>query len=125
MGVTLTGEDMKSLMYQLKDSDPSAVGLGVKPSVFQYILSSKACRSAVMFGDYLDNSICEALLRDLALCDLPFQCAHGRPSSVVLAMNLCEILAHSCRARAARKNRFSPCEKLKFSHLYLSSNRPA
>jgi len=124
MGVILTGEDMKSLIYQMKDSDPSAVGLGVKPSVFQYILSSKACRSAVMFGDYLDNTVCETLLRDLATCDLPFQCAHGRPSSVVLAMDLREILAHSYRSRAARKTRFSPCDKLKLARLsaYLSSS---
>ena len=35
---------------------------------------------AIKFGDNLSHRECEALIRDLSRCDLPFQCAHGRPS---------------------------------------------
>ena len=35
---------------------------------------------AIKFGDSLTLRECEALIRDLSRCDLPFQCAHGRPS---------------------------------------------
>ncbi|KAH9496180.1 hypothetical protein Btru_012215 [Bulinus truncatus] len=35
---------------------------------------------AVKFGDILSKEECQSLLSSLASCDLPFQCAHGRPS---------------------------------------------
>ncbi|EOD26077.1 DNA mismatch repair protein of the MLH3 family, partial [Emiliania huxleyi CCMP1516] len=54
------------------------------------ILASKACRRAIMFGDMLDATQCQApylpssptpaLLTKLAGCAMPFFCAHGRPS---------------------------------------------
>ena len=37
-----------------------------------------------MFNDPLDKPQCEELVRRLAECVLPFQCAHGRPSMVPL-----------------------------------------
>jgi hypothetical protein len=37
-----------------------------------------------MFNDVLDIAQGEELLRQLVKCTLPFQCAHGRPSCVVL-----------------------------------------
>lgn len=46
------------------------------------MLSSRACRSAIMFNDRLSVPEAESLVRRLAKCDLPFQCAHGRPSMV-------------------------------------------
>jgi len=33
-----------------------------------------------MFNDRLSKSDCEQLVRQLAACSFPFQCAHGRPS---------------------------------------------
>ena len=48
------------------------------------LLNSRACRSAIMFNDELDKSECEILVRRLAECKFPFQCAHGRPSMVPL-----------------------------------------
>lgn len=48
-------------------------------------LESRACHSALRFGDVLTRSECRHLLRSLAMCSLPFQCAHGRPSAVPLA----------------------------------------
>jgi hypothetical protein len=49
------------------------------------VLATLACRHAIMFGDYLEPASCEALLKRLARCQLPFQCAHGRPSIAALA----------------------------------------
>ncbi|KAL8770354.1 MAG: hypothetical protein Q9209_003990 [Squamulea sp. 1 TL-2023] len=48
------------------------------------MLNSRACRSAIMFNDELTHTECETLVRRLAECAFPFQCAHGRPSMVPL-----------------------------------------
>jgi hypothetical protein len=42
------------------------------------VLRSKACRSAVMFGDALDATQCCDLVQRLAGTELCFVCAHGR-----------------------------------------------
>lgn len=44
-----------------------------------------ACRGAVMFGDALEPREGAALLQRLSCADLPFQCAHGRPTLAPLA----------------------------------------
>ncbi|KAK6506307.1 DNA mismatch repair protein [Arthrobotrys conoides] len=46
------------------------------------VVSSRACRSAIMFNDKLALEECKELIEKLASCDFPFQCAHGRPSMV-------------------------------------------
>ncbi|KAF3167739.1 DNA mismatch repair protein [Orbilia oligospora] len=46
------------------------------------VVSSRACRSAIMFNDKLTLEECRELIERLAACDFPFQCAHGRPSMV-------------------------------------------
>ncbi|KAK8086685.1 ATPase of HSP90 chaperone/DNA topoisomerase II/histidine kinase [Apiospora phragmitis] len=48
------------------------------------MINSRACRSAIMFNDLLSLEDCKSLLKRLADCALPFQCAHGRPSMVPL-----------------------------------------
>lgn len=48
------------------------------------LLKSRSCRTAIMFNDILDRQECERLVRRLSKCDLPFQCAHGRPTLTVL-----------------------------------------
>ncbi len=48
------------------------------------LISSRACRSAIMFNDELSREQCELLVMRLAECKFPFQCAHGRPSLVPL-----------------------------------------
>lgn len=48
------------------------------------MLNSRACRSAIMFNDELSNEQCSILVKKLARCMFPFQCAHGRPSLVPL-----------------------------------------
>ena len=46
------------------------------------MLNSRSCRSAIMFNDDLSKQQCEDLIKKLAKCQFPFQCAHGRPSMV-------------------------------------------
>lgn len=46
------------------------------------LVNSRACRAAVMFNDALSVEEGQELMRNLAKCQLPFQCAHGRPSIV-------------------------------------------
>ncbi|MCJ1469680.1 DNA mismatch repair protein [Pseudocyphellaria aurata] len=48
------------------------------------MLNSRSCRSAIMFNDGLTIEECEVLIKRLALCAFPFQCAHGRPSMIPL-----------------------------------------
>ena len=54
----------------------------VPPAAALRVLASKACRRAIKFGDTLDQQACQRVLTALARCDLPFQCAHGRPTIV-------------------------------------------
>jgi DNA mismatch repair protein MLH3 len=49
-------------------------------------LASAACHGAVRFGDSLTHAQCSAIVMALADCDLPFLCAHGRPSIVPLVV---------------------------------------
>lgn len=55
------------------------------PQVFIDVINTKACRSAIMFGDELTADEMGHLVKSLGKCHLPFQCAHGRPSIVPLA----------------------------------------
>ena len=52
------------------------------PQGISDLLSSRACRSAVMFNDPLTLLECESLVRKLAQTRWPWGCAHGRPSMV-------------------------------------------
>lgn len=56
----------------------------VLPSKLLDLVNSRACRSAIMFNDELSRKQCTVLIEQLRMCTLPFQCAHGRPSMVVL-----------------------------------------
>lgn len=55
------------------------------PQVIIDSINSKACRSAIMFGDKLTIEEMLYLIKSLSTCHQPFQCAHGRPSMVPLA----------------------------------------
>ncbi|KAL5363925.1 hypothetical protein BJX96DRAFT_156448 [Aspergillus floccosus] len=46
------------------------------------LLNSRACRTAIMFNDMLAVGECQQLVKQLARCLFPFQCAHGRPSMI-------------------------------------------
>ena len=44
------------------------------------VLASYACHGAIKFGDKLSMETCRNIISELSKCNLPFQCAHGRPS---------------------------------------------
>ncbi|XP_059136033.1 DNA mismatch repair protein Mlh3 isoform X3 [Peromyscus eremicus] len=55
------------------------------PLTVQKVLASQACHGAVKFNDSLSLEESYRLIKALSLCQLPFQCAHGRPSMLPLA----------------------------------------
>jgi DNA mismatch repair ATPase MutL len=69
-------------------SSPSSQGLvqsiHSEPQFIKTILSSIACRYAIMFNETLSTERCKELITSLAKCESPFICAHGRPSLVNL-----------------------------------------
>ncbi|XP_050734714.1 DNA mismatch repair protein Mlh3-like [Eriocheir sinensis] len=58
--------------------------LGLIPRPITHVFNSNACRGAIKFGDELSREQCQDLISSLYSCQLPFQCAHGRPSIVPL-----------------------------------------
>jgi DNA mismatch repair protein MLH3 len=60
------------------------LGVQAMPTILILLLNSKACRSAIMFGQKLSKLECELMMNKLSECRQPFQCAHGRPSIVPL-----------------------------------------
>ncbi|XP_076777754.1 DNA mismatch repair protein Mlh3 isoform X1 [Arvicanthis niloticus] len=58
---------------------------GTLPLAVQKVLASQACHGAIKFNDCLSLEESCRLIEALALCQLPFQCAHGRPSMLPLA----------------------------------------
>ncbi|KAK6453952.1 uncharacterized protein RJT20DRAFT_131424 [Scheffersomyces xylosifermentans] len=55
------------------------------PTAIVEAFNSRACRSSVMFGEHLSHERMVDMVEQLSRCELPFQCAHGRPSIVPLA----------------------------------------
>ena len=72
---------MQVFLHQLAETH----GSQTMPPGVNRVLNSKACRQAVMFGDTLDNATCRQLLQNLKQTQLPYICAHGRPTITVLA----------------------------------------
>uniref|UniRef100_A0A672FVY0 WW domain-containing protein n=1 Tax=Salarias fasciatus TaxID=181472 RepID=A0A672FVY0_SALFA len=53
---------------------------GTLPLTVLKVLASLACHGAVKFNSPLSKDECHSLISSLSSCQLPFQCAHGRPS---------------------------------------------
>lgn len=58
---------------------------GTLPLTVQKVLASQACHGAIKFNDGLSLEESRRLMEALSRCQLPFQCAHGRPSMLPLA----------------------------------------
>lgn len=71
-GNELTKSDFLSFLTEL-EQNPTCI-----PTPIHSILNSKACRSAIMFGDNLTLEQAEILIQDLSKTKFPFQCAHGK-----------------------------------------------
>jgi DNA mismatch repair protein MLH3 len=70
---------LKQVLEWLESLDTSFYLYTIPIPILEH-LKSKACRSAIMFGEELSLSQCKRLIRELSGCKIPFQCAHGRPS---------------------------------------------
>ncbi|XP_071602065.1 DNA mismatch repair protein Mlh3 isoform X1 [Heliangelus exortis] len=58
---------------------------GTLPLTFLKVLASQACHGAIKFNEHLSLEESSRLIEALSSCQLPFQCAHGRPSMMPLA----------------------------------------
>ncbi|RIB18155.1 hypothetical protein C2G38_2185412 [Gigaspora rosea] len=80
------------------------------------ILNSKACRGAIKFNDKLTLNQCQELISELAFCDFPFQCAHGRPSMIPIIYldEFAKTTQASCRNKPQFKHKklYRTTEKL-------------
>ena len=50
-------------------------------------IATAACKAAVKAHDRLTLEECDALIRELAECELPFSCPHGRPTVLNISLN--------------------------------------
>ncbi|CAI5985634.1 unnamed protein product [Closterium sp. NIES-64] len=81
LGTSLRAEDLLDYLLQLQETGGLA---STPPRAVVQLLASKACRGAIMFGDMLKPSETSQLIECLKHTQLPFQCAHGRPTMVPL-----------------------------------------
>jgi DNA mismatch repair protein MLH3 len=79
--------DMLRFARRVSSIGPRAAGAAAaRPRCVSRLINSRACRGAIMFGDSLTLQQCRDLLSLLCRTHLPFQCAHGRPSVLPLAI---------------------------------------
>lgn len=78
LGTRLAPADLRSLIAEAERSGGAVTGR--PPRAVLHILTFKACRRAVKFGDPLTPAAMASLLSALTECRQPFQCAHGRPT---------------------------------------------
>lgn len=79
LGESLTDTKyLSEYLHQLATTD----GTSAPPPAVLRVMASKACRGAIMFGDFLLSSECQQLVEGLKRTALSFQCAHGRPTLV-------------------------------------------
>lgn len=83
LGTFLEPKDLKGVVSAAEASQVG--GRPSVPPVILHILTFKACRRAIKFNDHLEQAQMERLMRELSRCELPFQCAHGRPTVYPLA----------------------------------------
>jgi len=76
----LTTTDLRLYLHRMAETG----GAAGPPEAVIRVMNSRACRSAIMFGDELAPSEAQQLANDLQKTNLCFICAHGRPTTVPL-----------------------------------------
>lgn len=74
-------DNIKELMEyinKLEEMDNPEIIINDIPNVIYHAIQTKACKSAIKFGDIISKSFAESLLKQLSQCELPNLCAHGR-----------------------------------------------
>lgn len=83
---TVTKSIVEELIREQVESLQTTGGIQrTLPLTIQKVLASQACHGAIKFNDILSIEESSRLLEALSWCQLPFQCAHGRPSMLPLA----------------------------------------
>ncbi|XP_053529230.1 DNA mismatch repair protein Mlh3 isoform X3 [Artibeus jamaicensis] len=82
---------------------------GTLPLTVQKVLASQACHGAIKFNDGLSLGESCRLIEALSRCQLPFQCAHGRPSMLPLADM--DHLEQEKQRRRKKRRETSMCER--------------
>jgi DNA mismatch repair protein MutL len=79
--------DLHSLLDGLTDllNDPSDRRGRFGNDVEHRIAAMTACKAAVKAGDPLALPECSRLLAEIALCEAPYTCPHGRPTMIRLS----------------------------------------
>ena len=83
-----SAESAESALKQLLDEvddDSTKSGRASKLPFVERMLATVACHSAVRAGDVLTQSECEEIVRQLAECESPQSCPHGRPTMLMLS----------------------------------------
>ena len=71
----------QTLAAEISDDEKNTHSLAFDERIFEK-LASEACHSAVRAGDRLETAEVHALVRELFACEHPWNCPHGRPTTV-------------------------------------------
>jgi len=71
---------IRDLVSELREDEAAVRDAGVA------IIARAACRAAVKAHDPLTDHEAEVLLHQLAACELPFSCPHGRPTVINISL---------------------------------------
>ncbi|CAL5218766.1 g485 [Coccomyxa viridis] len=80
LGTPLNFTELQSFLQQLRQTD----GVARVPQAVHRLLVSRACHSAIRFGDVLSADQCEQLVQALRKTVSWHCCAHGRPTIMPL-----------------------------------------
>ncbi|OLS14586.1 MAG: DNA mismatch repair protein [Promethearchaeota archaeon CR_4] len=72
----------------IKDTIRSLVDLGMQTPLDEArdaVLKKLACHGSIRAGEPLKKAQILKLVKDVAACELPFNCCHGRPSIIILS----------------------------------------
>ena len=83
--------DLEELINLLSETTSTLEKENVKCGKLLKICASRACRTSIMFGDTLDISKMEKILRNMGSMQQPWNCPHGRPTLRFLCKNRIEI----------------------------------
>ena len=88
-GIQLSIGDMRIFLHELREANGRILlerTTARRPTFVTRCLNSLACKRAIKFGHTLTRLECIDLMDKLMQTKLPFQCAHGRPTVVPVAL---------------------------------------
>lgn len=78
----LIESELEKSHHQKFMSESDLLTLPKIPAQLMELFNTESCRGAIKFGDKLNNEFCVELIEKLSFCQMPFSCAHGRPTIV-------------------------------------------